>query len=230
MKINVVYALTRNVYEWMVPSIRSLAEHHPDANVYIVCEDDVFPIDLPIKVKAINVSDQKTFPKLGVNYHNGFTYINLLKVCYPSLLMCDKVIHLDIDTIVTDKLDDFYNMDLTGCWVGAVPEYRGNYRPFGNTYYNMGVAVINLKQMREDNIEPIMAGYLNVIKQPYADQDAWNKYGIEFNKIVTADLRFNENVCTGFTDNPAIVHYCGAKDWWTRKDMFRKEYLDKYRK
>ena len=121
-------------------------------------------------------------------------------------------------------------MDLTDKWVAAVPEYRASYRPFGNTYYNMGVALINLEQMREDNIEPIMAGYLNVIKQPYADQDAWNKYGIEFNKMVNADLRFNESVVTGTTDDPAIIHYCGAKDWWTRKDMFRKEYLDKYRK
>ena len=228
--MNIVYALTRNVYEWLLPSIRSLAEYHPHARVYIVCEDDAFPIDLPIQPKVINVSDQKTFPKLGVNYNNDFTYINLLKVVYPSLLMCDKVIHLDIDTIVTDKLDDLYNMDLTDYWVGAVPEYRAGYRPFGDVYYNMGVAVINLEQMRKDNIEPIMAGYLNVIEQPYADQDAWNKYGIKFNKMTKADLRFNESVVTGFTNDPAIVHFCGAKDWWTRKDMFRREYLERYRK
>ena len=227
--MNVVYSLTKHVYEWMLPSIRSLAEHHPDTKVFIICEDDEFPFELPIDAEIINATNQKWFPQIGVNYYNGFKYINLLKVMYPTLLWgVDKVIHLDIDTIIADKLDDFWNMDLADKWVAAVPEYRAGYRPFGDTYYNMGVALINLDQMRKDNIEPMMAGYLNVVKQPYADQDAWNKYGIQFNKMVTADIRFNENVCTGFTDKPAIVHYCGDKSWWTNKNLYRREYLERY--
>ena len=227
--MNIAYALTKNVYDWMLPSIRSLAEHHPDAKVYILCEDDEFPFELPMKAEIINITGQKWFPKAGVNYNTSFGYVNFLKVMYPTILCgVDKVIHLDIDTIIADKLDDFWNMDLTDKWVAAVPEYRASYRPFGDTYYNMGVALVNLERMRFDNIEPIMAGYLNVVKQPYADQDAWNKYGTHYNMMVTADLRFNENVCTGFTDNPAIVHYCGDKGWWTNKNLYRREYLERY--
>lgn len=226
--MNIVYALTRNVYEWLLPSIRSLAEQHPDARVFILCEDDEFPLELPIKAEIINVRDQRWFPESGVNYHNMFTYINLLKVVYPSILPVDKVIHLDIDTVIVDKLDEFWNTDVTDKWFAAVPEYKGSYKPFGNDYYNMGVALINLRQMFEDNIEPIMVHYLNTISQPWADQDAWNRYGLENDKIIKLPVRFNESDVTGKTDNPAIIHFCSKQDWYSNRSIDRHDYLERY--
>ena len=83
--------------------------------------------------------------------------------------------------------------------------------------------------MRLDNIEPILAGYLNVVKQPFADQDAWNKYGIEMNRAMEIENRWNESVPTGMTEHPAIIHYCGTKNWFTNQSMPRVEYLNKYR-
>ena len=226
--MNIVYALTRNVYPWLLPSIRSLADHHKDARVFILCEDDEFPLDLPMPAKIINVSEQTDFPIGGVNYHNQFSYINLLKVCYPSILKVNKVIHLDIDTIVADSLDGLWKTDVADKWFAACPEYTGKYKPFGDTYYNMGVALINLQQMRKDKIEPVMVEYLNTVPQPWADQDAWNKYAIEQDKAATLDVRFNENQMTGFTDDPAIVHYCAISDWYSNHGMSRRQYLDKY--
>ena len=227
--MNIVTAMTRNVYEWCVPFFKSLAEHEPKARVFILCEDDSFPVELPLKVETINVSDQKFFPKTGVNYNNAFTYINLLKVCYADILPVNKVIHLDIDTIINDSLEPMWKTDVTGKWVAAVPEYKGRYKPFGNMYYNMGVALINLQQIRKDKIQPAMVEYLNTVRQPYADQDAWNLYGLEQDKFVPLDIRYNESFATGQTDNPAIVHYCGIRDWFTTRAMYRIDYLDRYR-
>lgn len=229
MAINIVYALTRNVYEWILPSIKSLVKYNKDVRIFILAEDDELPFELLTPVEVINVSGQKYFTDGSVNYNNIFTYINLLKVRYPTLLPVDKVIHLDIDTIVCDSLDDMFNADLHGKWFGAVPEYNGKYKPFGDVYYNMGVAVINLDQMRKDGIEQVMQDYLNSVSQPWADQDAWNKYGLENSKIVEIDTRYNESPVTDYTDNPAIVHYCSIRNWFTNRDMFRVEYLDKYR-
>lgn len=226
--MNIVYALTRNVYHKLLPSVRSLINHNPKAKVYILCEDDVFPYDLPCDAAVINVSDQQYFPPSGVNYNNQFTYINLLKVCYPYLLKCNKVIHLDIDTIVNDSLEPLWKTDLSGKWFGACPEYKGRYKPFGDLYYNMGVAVINLQAMRKDGIVTNMVEYLNKVKQPWADQDAWNKYGLEQDKAVTIPTRYNENVMTGYSDDPAIVHYCSIGDWYENRSMDRREYLDKW--
>ena len=227
--MNVVYAMTRNVYDWAAPSIRSLAEYNPGARVFILCEDDEFPVQLPIKVETINVTGQAWFPKNGVNYRNPFSYINLLKVVYPSILKVNKVIHLDIDTIITESLEPMWKTDVSGKWFAAVPEYKGRYKPFGDEYYNCGVMLINLLQMRKDGIMPAMVDYLNTVKQPYADQDAWNKYAIEQGKAQSLDLRWNENFATGYTDNPAIVHYCGIANWWDSQTMKRKDYLDRWR-
>ncbi len=224
--MNIAYAMTRNVYHWAFPSMISLMEHNPEAKVYLLAEDD--EVDLPIKAKVINVSEQQYFPKDGVNYYNRFTYINLLKNCYPSLLDVDKVIHLDIDTIICGSLQGMWETDVTGKWFAACQERYGAYHPFGERYYNMGVALINLEQMRKDNIQDTMVEYLNTVKQPYADQDAWNKFAIEQGKAAELDSRYNENFATGITDHPVIVHYCGIRNWYTDKNIKRREYIEKY--
>ena len=227
--MNIVYTMTRNVYHKALPSIRSLIHHNPKAKVYILCEDDVFPHELPCDATVINVSDQEFFPETGVNYHNQFTYINLLKVCYPIYLKCNKVIHLDIDTIINDSLEPLWKTDLSGKWFGACLEHHGTYKPFGSRYYNMGVALINLQAMRKDNIMMTMVDYLNQVPQPWADQDAWNKYALEQDKAVEVPVRFNENCMVGYTDDPAIVHYCSISNWFERPVMRRKEFLDRWR-
>lgn len=229
--MNIVYAMTRHVYDWILPSMRSLAKTNPTARVFVLAEDDALPFDLPMRAEIINVTGQRYFTENGINFNTPFKYINLLKVRYPSLLPVNKVIHLDIDTIICDSLKYLWDIDLSNRWFSACLEYNNHhYHPFGDAYYNMGVAVINLEQMRNDGIERAMQDYLNTIKQPYADQDAWNKYGIEQNKVIPFDVRFNESAVTGYTDNPAIVHYCSIWDWYTRREGFRIEYLNKYRR
>lgn len=224
--MNFVYAFTINYLPKALPSIRSLMEHNPKAKLFIVTEAD--EVDIPYPHTVINVTDQKWFPRTGVNYHNQFTYINLLKVVYPTLLTVNKVIHLDCDTIITESLEPLWKTDVKGKWFAACPEYKGRYHPFGEMYYNMGVALINLAQMRKDNIEGSMVNYLNTVKQPYADQDAWNKYAIEQDKAIPIDIRYNECFATGETDNPAIVHYCGYTSWFEARDIPRRSYLDKW--
>lgn len=227
--MNIVYALTRNFYPRLLPSIRSLLEHNPDARIYILAEDDEV-LDLPCKATVINVSEQKYFPHTGPNYWNAYTYINLLKVCYPEYLpRLNKVIHLDVDTIICDSLEGLWKTDVKGKWFAACQEIHGIYKPFGEKYYNMGVALINLQQMRKDGIVPKMVEYLNAFRQPWADQDAWNRYAIEQGKAAELDVRYNEAKMTGMTENPAVVHYCGFPSWWDDKWVPRHELLEQYK-
>lgn len=224
--MNVVYSLTRNVYDWLLPSVRSLAKYNPSARVFILTEYDELPFDLPIKAEVINISGQKYFPNIAEHRSEDFGgYINHLKLWYSDLLPVNKVIHLDIDTIICDKLDGLWKTDVNGKWFAAVPESQTWYRPFGDKYFNMGVALFNLQQIRKDKKQQEMTDFLLTTNQPYADQNAWNKFG----KPAILDLRYNESRVTGYTDNPAIVHFCAIPDWWTNKKMFRREYLEEYR-
>ena len=230
--MNIVYALTRNYYHKILPSLRSLAEHEPKAKVYILAEDDALPFETPQKVTVINISNEHQFDN-SVNIRNRFGgYINLLKVYYPKYLpKLNKVIHLDVDTIICDSLADLWNINVTGKWIAAVPEYtavHSQLKLYGDIYYNAGVMLINLAQMRKDNIMDTMAHFLNEVKQPFADQDAWNKYGIEQDKVVVAPVRFNECISCGATNNPAIVHFCAFSDWYENPHIKRREYLEKY--
>lgn len=223
--INVVYCVTKNYIEKIKPSIKSLREFN-QANIYLVTETDQCDID---GVHVIDIRAQEYFKPNSINYHNFFTYIGLLKVCYQSLLKCDKVIHLDADTIINDSLLDMWTTDLNGKWYGMVEESKGKYKPFGEKYYNAGVMLINLKQLRKDNIQERMVEYLNTVRQPWCEQDAFNKFGLELGKIVDLPVRFNENMMTGTTDHPAIVHYCAISNWWDNRSMPRAEYLSRYR-
>ena len=92
----------------------------------------------------------------------------------------------------------------------------------------VSLAVLNLQQLRKDGIMPWMVEYLNEVRQPFADQDAFNKPGIEQDKFVPLDVRYNESFATGMTNDPAIVHYCGYTHWWADPRMPRGEYLRKY--
>ena len=224
--MNIVYALTSDYICKAIPSMTSLLEHNPKAKIYLLTEQD--DVDLPFDVNVINITNQKWFSPKDPNYFNMFTYINLLKVCYASILPCNKVIHLDADTIICDSLEPLWKTDIKGKWFAACPEHKGQYKPFGDLYYNMGVALINLAQIRKDGIEARMVEYLNSVPQPWADQDAWNIYAIEQDMAVPIDVRFNESHMTGMTNNPAIVHYCGLRDWYENKFIPRREYLDKY--
>ena len=225
--MNIVYMLTRNYYYKLIPGMRSLVEHNPDANIFVLAEDDAVP-DLPAKVTVINISGQRYFKPTDPNYWNPYTYINLLKVCLPDLLSVDKVIYLDVDTIVCDDLTPLWKTNVSGKWFAACPEYRGIYKPFGRIYYNAGVLVINLAQMRKDNIVPELVAYLNAYRQPYADQDAWNEIGIRRGMVTTFDVRYNEGLVTGETDDPAIVHYVCMRNWYEDHSIPRREYLDRY--
>ena len=224
--MNVVYCVTANYIDKIKPSIRSLRDFNPDAKIYLVTEANECDIK---DVEVIDIRDQKWFPENGVNYHNPYTYIGLLKTVYTELLPCDKVLHMDADTIVNGSLNALDEIDMEGKWYAMCEEKYGHYRPFGEKYYNAGVFLLNLKQMREDHISERMVEYLNTVPQPFCEQDAFVKYGIEEDKIIELDSKWNESCVTGYVEKPKIVHFCAIKDWWNNTQMPRAELLYLYR-
>ena len=228
-QMQVVYAATRNLYSYMLPAVCSLLEHNPDACVWILAEDDDLDF-LPEQCKVINVIDQQYFPEGSPNYRNDYSYMVLLRAAYSKIFPdLDRVLSLDIDTIVTEDLSDLWNTDLTGKWFAAVNEWSGQFKPFGLRYYNFGVVLYNLEQIRQDGIETELIRVLNDQEVVYPEQTAWNYYGLIHDKFVGLPTRYNESYCTSFSIMPAIVHFAGVHDWMNRRNIVHVEYLDKYR-
>ena len=228
----VIYTGTRNLYEHMVPAMRSLLKHSHVDRIYLMIEDDAFPYPLPDQARILNVRDQTVFPPEGPNYTTRFRPICMMRAACARVLPSSlkRVLQLDVDTIIDDSIDELWDMDLTGKWFAAVPEHLGTFKPYGPRYFNAGVMMLNLAEIRRDRITGELVRMLNTEQVPYIDQDAWNKAAAEHpEKAAELPVRFNECFVTGYTDRPAIVHYAGCTDWTTSSSMFRVQYRDKYR-
>lgn len=228
--MRVVYAMTRNLYPCFKPTLTSLLEHNDVEKIYILAEDDHLPYPIPDMCEVVNVSGQKWFPKDGPNVNSIYTYMAMVRLCYPFIFPTErKLIQLDIDTIICDSLEPLWEIDLTDKWCAACPEYESYYRPFGPEYYNVGVAVFNLEQMRRDDIVMTLIDEVNTVCYPCVEQDVLNLYGLPRDKFVPIPVRYNESFCCGHTDNPAVVHYAGYRNWYDNWTMPYVEYLNKYR-
>lgn len=229
--MKVVYSASRNLYPYMLPSIVSLLEHNEVEKIFLMIEDDQMPYDVPEQCECINVSGQTLFPPTGVNYRSQFTYMALMRAAYTKVLPkdLDRVIQLDIDTIVCGSLQELWDMDMTGKWLAACDEVRGKIKPFGEKYYNIGVALFNLNQIRADGIDDVVIDALNNREMRFLEQDAWNEYGQKAGKIVELPGQYNECFATGTSANPIVAHFAGFPDWMHRQYMIHKGRLDKYR-
>lgn len=228
--MKVVYSASRNLYPYLYPSIISLLEHNDVERIYLLLEDDRFPNHLPAlppECVIYNVTEQKFFDKNGPNFRTRFTYLSLLRTVYSLMFKkLDKIIQLDVDTIVTDSLKPIWDIDISDSYFAAVREPDRDNGKYGAKYYNIGVAVFNLDKIRKDGIDLKAIELLNTNRYSFIDQDVWNILGS--GTAVELDPRYNENRFTGITNNPAVVHFAGYKRWWNDTTMFRYEYLKKY--
>ena len=233
MDKHVIYAGTRNLYEQMTWAAKSLLCNTKVDKVWFLVEDDEFPHELPSIIETINVHDyiERTFPPSGVNSKTHFTKMALVRICYPELLPgVDKVLQLDVDTVVMDDLSPLWDIDMEGKWFAAAWEPLSGYDPYHSGHYqNVGVCMFNLEAMRADDAQAKLVHFINNTKANCVEQDALNYLGQMHGKSVDIPTRYNENRACGYTDDPAIVHYVGYMDWETNPNLPRREYLKLYR-
>lgn len=98
-----------------------------------------------------------------LNSISGFIRTNVIAYtyCYFQDILpknVERVLLLEGDTIVTDDLSEFYNMDIDDYYLAATDDLQSKWckKKVGihpsSVYFNSGVMLINLKKMREDNI------------------------------------------------------------------------------
>jgi len=230
----VVYAASRNLYSVLPMAYMSLLKHDPEAWVICLIEDDELPYDVPVNVGTVNVSNQAWFGPDCPNIRTAFTYLSLMRVCYTKLFPgYDKVIQLDVDTVICDSLWPLWNIDLAGKYFAAVPEHLSRWKPYGEKakYYNAGVVVFNLAKMREDKADDRLIDFLNREKVPYIDQDAinWLNSQMSGEMALNLGIRYNETPFTGESLRPAVVHAAGTKLWMHNLDeQYRGSYWKPY--
>lgn len=204
------YCGTRNLYGDMIPAVKSLLANSDVDKVYLLIEDDEFPKPLPDCVECINVSNQMYFRHDGPNYQNGWTYMVLMRAAlhrvFPDL---DRILSLDIDTIVGRDISELWNLPLDDYYLAGVREpYKSDV--YHRQYINCGVMMLNLKKLRDWMGDELIRS-LNEKKYPFNEQDCISD--LCDGAILEIPSDYNQCNWTAPTTNPKIVHFAAIRHW-----------------
>ena len=201
-----VYSGTKNVYQELLTAAKSLLEHSDVEKIYFLIEDDIFPYELPKEIECINISNQVYFDKNGPNYDNVCTYMVLLRAAYSKIFPnLDRILSIDMDTIVNENISDLWDLDLTNYYIAAVEETELSEEE--GSYFNMGVAMLNLKKIREDKKDDEMIEAINTYWYRYKEQDCFNEFFRGHALILPSDY----NCCMQAAEpqREKITHFAG---------------------
>lgn len=175
-----------------------------------------------------------------INYSTGCHISTNYRLKAASLLKnLDKVIFMDVDTIVLRSLSELWSEDISEYYFGAVIDactnafldYVDDIRDlFPQIPYNTGVMVINLKKWRQDNIEEKLFDTISWYSKKYQrtpDQNALNI--VCKDKIKSLDIRYGACPTLAFVqekpwdyddkeglkysfEKPYILHYASRRE------------------
>ena len=234
----VVYTSSRNVDQYLPTALNSLFTHNPDAFVYIITEDET--IDCIKRTKNIKIISKNKIPNFpltdGPNINANA--MQMSRCWLPQLLKEDKVLYLDVDTLVLDNLDELWNMDISDCAIAAWPEDRDEELIMDwcmpprkkmkvSKYVNSGVVLFNLKFIREYKIDDKWFSLLTNVKLPLPDQDAINLACDGYIKYLDTIYNFGninyKNVPP--IEEAKIYHMLNYKFWNNQNSSYKYFYL-----
>ena len=221
-----VYSGTKNVYQELLTAAKSLLEHSDVEKIYFLIEDDIFPYELPKEIECINISNQVYFDKNGPNYDNVCTYMVLLRAAYSKIFPnLDRILSIDMDTIVNENISDLWDLDLTNYYIAAVEETELSEEE--GSYFNMGVAMLNLKKIREDKKDDEMIEAINTYWYRYKEQDCFNEFFRGHALILPSD--YNCCMQAAGPQREKITHFAGLYklDKYPHFNYYRNLPIDK---
>lgn len=171
-----------------------------------------------------------------------------------------KVLYLDGDIAINCDVAELYNMDLEDNYIGAVQEFSMQHKESpaykyipqklglkNEDYFNAGILVFNLEELRKINFLEACIETLEKLKKPiFQDQDVLNK--LCSGRIKYLDLKYNFawNTINYYKSiekyisaeslakleeakvEPKILHYCGIRKPWKEPWLPYSEYFWKY--
>lgn len=153
---------------------------------------------------------------------------------FDKLSYLDKVLYMDVDTIILSSLDELYKTDLGDNYAAVVQDqlYFSNAEAYGGLYdnvkgwFNSGVMLLNMRKCVKEKIFPKFLYQMKNVKHFFGDQPIfnylfgkkiiyirpkWNATSVIFVQpnyrhpaLIYSEAEFNEAM-----KSPAIVHLSG---------------------
>ena len=215
-----VYFGSREIYENMWTSAKSLVANSDVDKIFFLIEDDEFPFELSPVVETINMSGKvwEIYSERNPNSNARWTYMGLLRTCFTKIFPdIDKILSIDCDTIVEQDVSDLWDIDIKDYYYAGVREPILS-RNVKGVYINAGVMMCNLKKLR-DGKEDEMIHLLDTKKLFFVCQDAIN--ACCQGSILEIPNDYNKTEYTGLCFNPKIVHFAGKHGWQTKPEVVK---------
>lgn len=259
--VYIAFATDANYLAATLIAVKSLIMHASeicDYSIYILTEHELKPglrrrfisaINSPSNISITFISTGDRIDKLKLS-RNGpakkVTQATYLRFLLADLLQeAQKVLYIDVDTVILDDVAKIFLTDIDGCYIGGVldisqcSDTEARCQELGipslNQYVNAGVLLMNLDQLRKDNLSEKMLALAAERCFPYNDQDIINIvcygriYQLPFRCNVIADYLENTDKIPSAmrmdyireTSDPIILHYAGrAKPWYHPKNRY----------
>ena len=171
--VNIVFITDKNYKDYLKTTMRSAIANKNEDSVYNI---NILCVDLPenernkykkfesknvhINPMAVSLNDIKDVGNYDIFYF--VTRADLFKFFMPDLFpKLDKILAIDVDTVILKDLTQLYNTDLKDKYIGVVNKPKKDFSAIhiNNKVvssevrkYNNGVMLYNLKLWRKDDI------------------------------------------------------------------------------
>lgn len=171
-----------------------------------------------------DIAKYRKFPMKG-----NWSYETYFILRIPELLpdCMDRVLYLDIDLVVNQKLDGLYNLDFEGNYIAArkVILDEGDalvaYFP-GKTFLNSGVVLMNLELLRKNiSFEMYEKAAEEMNYEFYMDEGLISF--IMYGKVIFIENKYNYWLGIGEEEEPAIIHYICPEHPYKPWDLYFDE-------
>ena len=246
---HVALVTDRGYVPWAGVALRSLLDHHPEARATVLHDaaaapeaalaaDDIAALEglAPGQVEVRAVVDDRL---AGLPAIDRFGTVVWLRFLLPDLLADEeRVLYLDADVLIADRLDDLWSDPLSAGPVGAVdnvvePALASHVRSVvgDRAYFNSGVLLLDLARLRDDGVVEEMLARARTGQLRWPDQDVLNatfagrwtrlapRHNAQSSFWVWADLAdevLGADARAAAVAEPAIVHFEGpgvCKPW-----------------
>lgn len=216
--MKIVFCCTQDWYIHLYTIIYALLKHNQVDKIYLFIEDDEISYLKDKRIEFINVNRISEYiTSDSPNYNTKYTKLSYLRCYFSKILNEDKILYLDVDTLVVDNIQELWDLDLEDNVIAGVHEsgeWNRHLNTYGlnDTYINSGVLLMDLKKIREERLDDSMIYLLNTNKYAFPDQDVINL--VCRNRIHHLSNVYNSSETTGIVDNAKILHYIrGNKGW-----------------